>query len=171
MRELRGSYLLAVVVRTEVVASLIGPAPEHAKLKALIRAELQQVGRQGCAASVPRDFIIEMEPFSHENGLLSSVLKRMRPNFKRKYGDRLEELYAQIERKRHEDLRALKDPASPMTVLEKVGKTLEASLGIDDIDVSTSLGFEELGGDSIGAASFALFLEDIFGVQGRSARS
>jgi fatty acid CoA ligase FadD9 len=89
----------------------------------------------------------------------------MRPNFKRKYGDRLEELYAQIERKRHEDLRALKDPGSPMTVLEKVGKALEASLGIDDIDVSTSLGFEELGGDSIGAASFAMFLEDIFGVQ------
>jgi fatty acid CoA ligase FadD9 len=162
------SYLLAVVVPDmEVVASLIGPKPEETKLKALIRSEMQRVATDAGLRSfeVPRDFIIEMDPFSHENGLLSSVQKRMRPNFKRKYGDRLEELYAQIERKRYEELMALKDPKSPMTVLEKVGKALEASLGIEGIELSTPLGFRELGGDSIGAVSYALFLEDIFGVQ------
>ena len=88
----------------------------------------------------------------------------MRPNFKRKYGDRLEALYTQIEGRRHEELLALRDPKSPMTVLEKVCKALEASLGIDGIDPSTPQGFEDLGGDSIGAASYAMFLEDIFGV-------
>jgi fatty acid CoA ligase FadD9 len=162
------AYLLAVVVpEMDVVATKIGAHPGEADLKALIRAELQEVARKQNLKSfeVPRDFIIEHEPFSFENGLLSSVRKRMRPNFKRKYGERLEAMYEQIERKRLDELMALKDPASPMTVLQKVVKALEATLGIDGIEADTTNNFRELGGDSIGAASFALFLHDIFGVE------
>ena len=57
------------------------PDPSEAELKALIRSELKKVAEAENLRSfeVPRDFIIEMEPFSHENGLLSSIHKRMRP--------------------------------------------------------------------------------------------
>jgi fatty acid CoA ligase FadD9 len=162
------SYLLAVVVPDmDVVRKMTGRPPEEAELRALIRSELQNVARVEKLRSfeIPRDFIIEMEPFSFENGLLTSVRKRMRPNLKRKYGDRLEALYAQIERRRFDELMALKNPNSGLSVLEKVGKALEASLGIENIDVAVPRTFAELGGDSIGAASFALFLQDIFGVE------
>lgn len=161
------SYLLAVVVPDmAVVATLIGAEPGEAELKALIRSQMQQVARahELRTFEVPRDFLIEMEPFSLENGLLSSVRKRMRPNLQRKYGERLEALYAQIERKRHEELMALKDPSSPLTVLEKVINALEASLGIEGIDPATPLNFADLGGDSLGTVSFSMFLQDIFGV-------
>ena len=79
---------------------------------------------------MPRDFIIEMEPFSHENGLLSSVHKRLRPALQRRYGERLEQLYADLERKQNEELMALRGLGSELSVLEKVGKALEASLGV-----------------------------------------
>jgi fatty acid CoA ligase FadD9 len=162
------SYLLAVVVPDmDIVATRIGANPSEAALKSLIREEMQNVARNEKLKTfeVPRDFIIEMEPFTFENGLLTSVRKRVRPNLKRKYGERLEALYAQIEANRLAELQSLKDPNSSLTVLEKVGKALEASLGIEGIDVSKPHTFAELGGDSLGAASFALFLEDIFAVQ------
>jgi fatty acid CoA ligase FadD9 len=162
------SYLLAVVVpNEEIAAQMLGRRPDEGELRQMIRAELARVGQEAKLKSfeVPRDFIIEHDPFTFENGLLTSVRKRMRPNLKRKYGERLEELYAQIERKRLEELMALKDPNSPLSVLEKIGKALEASLGIEGIDVGSQHTFKELGGDSLGAASFALFLHDIFGVE------
>jgi len=162
------AYLLAVVVPDmDVARKMIGKEPNEAELRALIRSELQHVARVEKLRTfeTPRDFIIEMEPFSFENGLLTSVRKRMRPNLKRKYGDRLEALYAQIERRRMDDLMALRDPKSGLSVLERICKALEASLGIEDIDVTVPRTFAELGGDSIGAASFALFLQDIFGVE------
>lgn len=160
-------YVLAVVVpEISAVKEQLGKAPTDAELRSLIRAELQRVTREEGLKpfEMPRDFILEAEPFSHENGLLSSVRKRLRPKIQAKYGEALEQLYVDLERKQREDLLALKDPNSQLSVLEKIGKALEASLGIQDIDVNSPLGFEDLGGDSLGATSFALLLEDIFAV-------
>ena len=162
------SYLLAVVVPDmDVARKMSGHDPDETELRALIRSELQNVAQaEGLRTfEVPRDFIIELEPFSFENGLLTSVRKRMRPNLKRKYGDRLEALYAQIERRRMDELMTLKDAGSGLSVIQKIGKALEASLGIENLDITVPRTFAELGGDSIGAASFALFLHDIFDVE------
>ncbi|HKY91027.1 MAG TPA: AMP-binding protein, partial [Nevskiaceae bacterium] len=92
------SFILAVVVPDlEVAAKLRGHAPDEPELKALIRSELREVARKAKLRTfeVPRDFIVELEPFSQENGLLSSVRKRMRPKLKERYGARLEQLYVQ----------------------------------------------------------------------------
>ena len=59
---------------------------------------------------------------------------------------------------------ALRDPHSELSVLEKVGKALEATLGVEDLDVTQPYSFAELGGDSLGAAAFSALLSDIFGV-------
>lgn len=162
------SFLLAVVVPdVEVVAKLIGPNYDATALKALIRDEMQKVAHKHKLRTfeLPRDFIIEMEPFSIENGLLTSVRKRSRPKLKAKYGERLEAMYAEIERKRQAELDALKDPKSPLTVLQKVVKVLESTLGTEGIDPETTMTFRELGGDSLGTVSFSMFLQDIFGVE------
>jgi fatty acid CoA ligase FadD9 len=161
------SHLLAVVVpNMEIAESLLGRDPDAVQLRALIRSELKKVARAANLKSceVPRDFVVEMEPFSFENGLLSSVRKRLRPALQHKYGGRLEELYDELERKQNAELMALHDASCDLSVLEKVGKALEAALGLEHVDVSQPYSFGELGGDSLGATAFSALLEDIFGV-------
>lgn len=161
------SYVLAVIVpNMQVVKNRLGANPSEAEIRTLIRNELKAVARADNIRSfeVPRDFILEMEPFTHENGLLSSVHKRLRPALKKKYGELLEQLYADLERKQNEELMALQDRDSKMTVVQKVGKALEAMLGIEDVDVTQPLSFNDLGGDSLGATAFSALLHDIFGV-------
>ncbi len=161
------AYLLAVVVpNMEIVEGVLGANPSDAELKALIRSELQQVAETESLRSfeVPRDFIVEMEPFSHENGLLSSIHKRMRPNLQRRYGEALEQLYTDLERRQNDQLMALRDPHSELSVLDKIGKALEATLGVEELDVTQPNSFAELGGDSLGAAELSALLSDIFGV-------
>jgi fatty acid CoA ligase FadD9 len=160
-------YLVAVVVpEMEVVEARLGPAPKESDIKTLLRSELLEVAKEQKLRTfeVPRDFLIEYEPFSMENGLLSNVRKRMRPKLKQKYGERLEALYEQLDQKRKEELDALRNPDSDMTVLEKVVKALEATLSIEGVAPDTEQSFAQLGGDSLGSVSFAAFLQDIFGV-------
>src|SRR3546814_17386298 len=61
------------------------------------------------AVEVPREFIIENEPFSTGNGLLTSVMKRKRPALNARYGERLEALYEAIAERQSQELRALRD--------------------------------------------------------------
>lgn len=162
------AYLLAVVVPDmEVAAEMIGHSPTESELKQLIRAEIQRVAQEAKLRTfeVPRDFIIEPEPFSIENGLLTSVRKRSRAKLKAKYGERLEAIYTEIERKRQEEMQALKDPDSSLTILQKVVKALEGTLGIEGIDPDTTKTFSQLGGDSLGSVGFSMFIEDVFGVE------
>lgn len=161
------AYLLAVVVPDkEVVTNLLGDKPGETELKALIRRELQTVGRNANLRSfeVPRDFIIEWEPFSIENGLLSSILKRRRPNLKRKYSEQLEALYEELEQKQQQDIEALKDPNLSMTVLEKIITMLAANLGLQKADINIQRSYTELGGDSLGAVALSMMMEEIFDV-------
>ena len=161
------SYVLAVIVpNMNVVRNRLGANPTDADIKALIRTELKNVARTENVRTfeVPRDFIVEMEAFSHENGLLSSVHKRLRPALKNRYAERLEQLYTDLERRQNDELMALQDRNSSLSVIEKVGKAIEATLGVEGVDVNAPLSFIDLGGDSLGATSFSTLLEEIFGV-------
>jgi len=161
------AYLLAVVVPDRVVAeAMLGQDYDEAELKQYIRDEMRRVAREQQLKSfeVPRDFLIEEEAFSQENGLLSSVRKRLRPALKRKYGERLEALYESHGKDNDALLRALKDPDSSLTVSEKLKMLLEIQFDIDNIDISRPRTFSELGGDSLDSVSFSLSIEDVFGV-------
>ncbi len=162
------AYLLAVVVPDEdVVAVRLGPDPSEAAVRELIRAEFTAVAQAANLRSfeVPRDFLVEREPFSQANGLLSSVSKRLRPRLLERYGPRLEQLYDDLERKQNDDLMALRGQGSGLTVRQKVRKALAASLGVDEAHVTETQSFAELGGDSLGAAAFAALLSDIFDLE------
>jgi fatty acid CoA ligase FadD9 len=52
-----------------------------------------------------------------------------------------------------------------LTVIAKIGKALQAVLGLDDVDVDAPYSFAELGGDSLGAVHLAGMLAEIFGVE------
>jgi len=162
------SYLLAVVVPDAKAAeSLLGEAYDEAALRDLIHEEFRRVGLAENLKSfeIPREFIIEREAFSQENGLLSSVRKRLRPALKRKYGAQLEAIYAAAEARQKEDIAQLKDAASTLTTAEKIGKVLAAQLGLQSTDIDSERSFTEWGGDSLGAVLFGLSLEDVFGVE------
>jgi len=145
----------------------LGADRTEAQVKELIRTELARVAQEQSLRSfeVPRDFLVEPEPFSQANGLLSSVSKRLRPRMLERYGDRLEQMYEDLERRQYDDLLDLRDPDSGLSVLERVGGALAATLSLADVDISERRSFADLGGDSLGAASFAALLSDIFAVE------
>ncbi len=161
------SYLLAVIVpEMEVAHKLLGEKFTTNQLKNLIRQELQKVGLAEDLKSfeIPRDFIIEHEKFSQKNDLLSSVRKYLRPALKRKYSADLEALYEAHDQAKDAKIEALKDPNSTLSTLEKLVVLLESQLGIEGIETVQPYTFNELGGDSLGAALFSMSIEEIFGV-------
>ena len=162
------SYLLAVIVPDETaVQALLGTAAKPEDIRSLIHDELRRVGAAENLKSfeIPRDFIVEHAPFSQENGLLSSVRKRLRPALKRKYSPLLEAIYMAAETRQKQDIAKLKDPNSTLTTVQKIGIILEAQLGLQSIDVTSDRNFTQWGGDSLGAVLFGLSLEDIFGIE------
>ncbi|MGB1158755.1 MAG: thioester reductase domain-containing protein [Porticoccaceae bacterium] len=161
------AYLLAVVVPDQqAVTHTLGENPSDKKLKKLIRDELQRVAQQHNLRSfeVPRDFIVEWQPFSQQNGLLSSVRKRLRPALKAKYSAALEAIYSAQEIQQQQVLSALKDPDSPLSTVEKLTELLQMNLKIEDIDPSKPQNFAELGGDSLAAVAFSASVEGVFAV-------
>ncbi len=161
------SYLLAVIVpEMEVAHKLLGENFTTNQLKNLIRQELQKVGQEEDLKSfeIPRDFIIENERFSRENDLLSSVRKYLRPALKRKYQADLEAIYDAHDQAKNAKVDALKDPNSTLSTFEKLVILLESQLGIEDIETTEALTFQQLGGDSLGAALFSFSIEEVFDV-------
>ncbi|HEV7360149.1 MAG TPA: carboxylic acid reductase, partial [Mycobacterium sp.] len=149
------SFLLAVIVPTEDGAgtSMIADSLRH------IARDNQLNGYE-----IPRDFLIETEPFSLANGLLSGVGKFLRPKLKARYGERLEQLYAAMADDQLQQLRALRTGGADQPVLATVGKAVQATLGVPAPDVSPEARFIDLGGDSLSALTFSTLLADIYGV-------
>ncbi len=150
------SFLLAVVVPTD------GGADASA-----IAQSLRQIARdnQLNGYELPRDFLIESKPFSLANGLLSGVGKFLRPKLKARYGDRLEQLYAQMADDQLGQLRVLRNGGADQPVLATVTKAVQATLGVPAADVSPETRFIDLGGDSLSALAFSTLLADIYGIE------
>ena len=152
------SFLLAVVVPADDV-----PVPD----RAAIAESLAQVARDYHlnGYEIPRDFLLESEPFSLENGLLSGVGKFLRPKLKDRYGTALERLYAKMADDQISELRALRAGGADQPVLATVVRAVQATLGVSAGDVDPQARFVDLGGDSLSALSFSRLLADIFGVE------
>lgn len=161
------SFLLAVIVPDMAIAETrCGRRPDRAELRAMVLAELQEVAREAGLKSfeVPRDVLIELDPFTHENGLLSSVRKPLHPKLKARYQDDLEAIYSEMDRKQRDELAQLRAGDSGLSTLDRVAGALKANLGLSAVDRESPQSYTDLGGDSLGAVSLSLLLEDIFGV-------
>jgi len=159
------SYLLAVVVPTpEALHRFAGD--EHG-LKAALRESLQQTAKDAELQSyeLPADFLIETEPFSPANGLLSGVGKILRPRLIAHYRERLEGLYAELAAAQIDELRILREQAAEVPVIETLSRAARALLGSAGSDVDADAQFIDLGGDSLSAVSFSNLLQGIFGVE------
>lgn len=159
-------HLLAVVVPTPEALADSGGAAE---LKVAIADSLHQVARDADLQSyeVPRDFIVETEPFSLENGLLTGIRKLAWPKLKAHYGDRLEQLYSELAEGQANELTDLRRNGAQRPALETVSRAAAALLGttgLVEADLSPDAHFTDLGGDSLSALTFGNLLRDIFDV-------
>ncbi|MBV8347121.1 MAG: thioester reductase domain-containing protein, partial [Mycolicibacterium sp.] len=159
------SFLLAVIVPTPEALETFGD--DTAALKTALSESLRDTAKLAELQSyeVPADFLIETEPFSAANGLLSGVGKMLRPKLKEHYGERLEQLYADLAAARVDELRQLREGAADRPVIGTVIRAARAVLGSADVDVDPDAHFTDLGGDSLSALTFSNLLGDIFGVE------
>ncbi|MEZ0351334.1 carboxylic acid reductase [Mycobacterium sp. pR1184] len=158
-------YLLAVVVPTREAEERFAGDPDG--LKAALSESLRRTAKLAELQSyeIPADFIVESEPFSEDNGLLSGVGKLLRPKLKEHYGARLEGLYAELAATRTAELRALREGAVDRPVIDTLTRAAEALLGLPGGPPQPDTQFLELGGDSLSALTFSNLLQDIFDVQ------
>ena len=155
-------YLLAVIVPTE--DALAGRDAEE--LKGLIGESLQKVAKADGLQSyeVPRDFIIETTPFTQEDGLLTGIGKMARPKLKERYGERLEQLYADLTEGQANELRELRRNGANQPVLETISRAAAAVLSAAVSDLPPDAHFNDLGGDSLSALTFANLLNSIYDI-------
>jgi fatty acid CoA ligase FadD9 len=156
------SSLLAVVVPTDEALSRY---PDHDDITVALRDTLRSAARAAELQSyeVPADFLIETEPFTAANGLLSGVGKLLRPKLKEHYGERLEQRYADLADARTEELRALRETAHRQPTIETVAQAARALLGLPATP-GADTHFTDLGGDSLSALNFSNLLGEAFGV-------
>ena len=155
-------YLLAVVVPTEEALA----SNDIETLKPLIADSLQNVAKEAGLQSyeVPRDFIIETTPFTLENGLLTGIGKLAWPKLKQHYGERLEQLYADLAEGQANELSELRHSGADAPVLQTVSRAAAAMLGAATTDLSPDAHFTDLGGDSLSALTFGNLLHEIFDI-------
>lgn len=162
------AYLLGVVVpSTEALARLGIDAADLDAVKTKLREAIQEVAQaeQLQSYEVPRDFIVEPVPFSPENGLLTNVGKPKRPSLKAHYAPRLEAMYDEIASRQAGVLDELRRDGRDAPVLTTIARAVEATLGIEAIDLGQPLSFADLGGDSLSALSLSMLLEEIYDVE------
>jgi fatty acid CoA ligase FadD9 len=157
------AFLLAVIVPTPEALAKFGD--DHAGLKNALSESLRETAAEAELQSyeVPADFLIETEPFSGANGLLSGVGKILRPKLKEHYGVRLEQLYTDLAAARVDALRTLREAAAHQPAIDTVIGAARAVLGSADLDADAH--FTDLGGDSLSALTFSNLLGDMFGVE------
>jgi fatty acid CoA ligase FadD9 len=161
-------YLLAVVVPTEEALAAYA-LDGLAALKPLIADSLQNVAKEAGLQSyeVPRDFIIETTPFTLENGLLTGIRKLAWPKLKHHYGERLEQLYADLDQGQANELSELRRSGADAPVLQTVSRAAAAMLGTArpvEADLLSDAHFTDLGGDSLSALTFGNLLHEIFDI-------
>jgi fatty acid CoA ligase FadD9 len=156
--------LLAVIVPNRTAVAELG---NTSALKTALRDALRDAARKAELQSyeVPVDFLIEFEPFSTDNNLLSAVGKSLRPRLKERYGARLEQMYIDLAAARDEEIRVLRDTATDIPVLESLTRAATALLGPAAADQGPDAHFTDLGGDSLSALTFSKLLEDSFDVE------
>ncbi len=155
-------YLLAVVVPTAAALA----EPDEARRKALIAESLAQVAATAGLQSyeIPRDFLIETEPFSQANGLLTGIRKLAWPKLRARYGEALERRYTELAEGQAAELARLRATGADVPVQQTVQQAAAALLGAGAAEAAPDAHFTDLGGDSLSALTFGNLLRDIFGV-------
>jgi fatty acid CoA ligase FadD9 len=164
------SFVLAVVVpdHDSVAAHLAGKGRDSGakQIKEALSEELRRVAGELHlhGYEVPRDILVEPQPFTSAGRLLTETHKLSRPRLRERYGPALADLYAQLEQ---EQQRRFEDIAADRTATPggRTEQLVAASLGLDLAHLRQMGGsFPELGGDSLAAVRLVALVRDACGV-------
>lgn len=157
------SYLLAVVVAD---TAAIG-SQDEGEVRAAVLASMRGYAERENLRSweTPRDLLIEGEPFSAANGLLSGIGKLLRPAVTAHYGPRLEKLYAAGSARRENLAGRLRDERERRPVLDTVLQAARLAAGSEDSAAEPDWSFADIGGDSLSAHTFSMLLTEVFDVE------
>lgn len=171
---LRQAFLYGDSSKTYILAVAV-PSPElieeHAGDTAAMRDHLLGEFRRIAAElslnsyEIPRDLLVETEPFTESNGLLSDHRKLVRPELHRRYGAKLGALYDRLEAASQDRLKALRTTAGHAPTLDTVTAAIRITLGGTPETVPPTARFRDLGGDSLSAVELSRLLEDVLGVR------
>ncbi|MDZ5144503.1 thioester reductase domain-containing protein [Microbacterium testaceum] len=154
----RHAFLVAIVVPADAGSS-----------ERDVLAALQRTAREHGLApyEVPRGVIVEPEPFTVENGMLSDARKLLRPRIMARYGERLASLYADLAEERSGALvAALRERVGAEPTLDTVVRAAREFLGAEVSSATAAAArYSDLGGDSLSALTFSGMLEDVFGTE------
>ncbi|WNV75185.1 thioester reductase domain-containing protein [Geodermatophilus sp. DSM 44513] len=114
---------------------------------------------------IPSAVLVEFEPFSESNGLLSDHRKLVRPRLTEKYGPRLATLYQQLQSGRDELLDWLRSHGAEEETVTTLRRAIAVSLQSDPEDIAETAKFRNLGGDSLTAVYLSRLLEQIYGIR------
>ncbi|PKH14641.1 oxidoreductase [Pseudomonas sp. 43NM1] len=158
------SYLLAVVVPSKHLAQRFDGKAEL--IKQFIGDAIRKVAKTSELRSyeIPRDLLIDNEPFTQTNGLLSDHGKPLWPKLREKYASQLEELNIQLVSKELNELHDIHERINQQTVLETLKQAVRSLVGGATEEISSHAQFRELGGDSLSAVSLASILSDAYGI-------
>ena len=135
-----------------------------------IRQELERIARAAGrpAHEIPRDFVIEREPFSVANELLTESGKQSQRRLHERYAPVLDALYAEIEARQ---LSPLDDPDADLATRVRAAVAVTLGLSIEDIaNAPPDVGFLGFGGDSLSALRLCALVEQATGVRISVAR-
>jgi fatty acid CoA ligase FadD9 len=160
------AYLLGVVV-PELSEFDTAERDDDDALKALLRNEITRLATaHGLEPyEIPRDFLIEREAFSRDNGLLTSLGKPARPALKRVYGEALERLYEAIDRLAVAQLGQILDEDRDLPLAVRLRRRAAATLGLSETSLDVQQSFRAFGGDSIAASNFCAAIHTEHGVK------
>lgn len=135
--------------------------PEPAFLRRCLQEDLARVAQELTLKpwEIPRAFLVELAPFSRENGLMAANNKLSPARLKERYGAALDALYEELDEGRRVREKALLDlpPDAPLAV--KLEHALLATLSFAPEGSSwLERTFGELGGDSISAVALSALL-------------
>ncbi|WP_288487469.1 thioester reductase domain-containing protein [uncultured Novosphingobium sp.] len=157
------AYLLGVVVPN---LDALPHDLDEVAIKERLLSAIRRVGIEAGlnAYEIPRDILVELEPFSVANGLQSALAKHLRPAFRMRYGERLEAIYAAHADDQATEIDNLRRNGRDRPMEETLRRAAASVLGLDAGKIAERDSFAALGGDSLAGLSYALLLEDIYGL-------
>jgi hypothetical protein len=160
------SSLVAVVVPTDLAQSAVPDKERPQTMAKRMLDELRHVAEREHLNSyeVPAAVIVESEPFSEENGLLSDHRKPVRPRLHDKYQSQLEAIYEQLVTARDDALTDLIAHGAKNETVSTVRDAAALTLQIEPATVSIDAKFRNLGGDSLTAVHLSRLLNQIYGL-------
>jgi len=158
------SHLLAVVVPSDRLIKRFEGQPEQ--IKSFLGEAIRGLAKESQLRSyeIPRDFLIDNEPFTQSNGLLSDHGKPLWPRLREKYAQPLEELNDQLMANERDELHDLHDRVNQQPVIETLKQAVRSLVGASTEEISPQAQFRDLGGDSLSAVSLSSILSQAYGI-------